>query len=164
MRSMYGPDQLLLVSKKPRIIALVESSKSMSVDEIKSLDEKPDVIRGLLLIKDLGTSKGTAAEKVAEKMIELHGIKLPEDYAKTECSIYIMKQDLWLAQGSSSLEIKEGWYWIKTVDEKILISSCGIFDSIDNLIIQLTDNSEFLSHGVVGDFYKLDYNRRSKLI
>lgn len=164
MRSIYDPGQLLLVSKKPRIKELVEASMSMTIDEIKSLDEKPDVIRGLLLIRDLGTTKGTISEKVADKMIELHGIHLSEDYAKTEGSIYTINSDLWLNQGLSSLEIKTGWYWIRTIDEKILISSSGIFNSTTDLIIQLIDNSTFLSQGIVGDFYKLDYDRRSKLM
>lgn len=164
MRSMYGPDQLLLASKKPRIKELIELSVMMTPDEIKLLNEKPDVIRGLLLIKEFGYNKGTVFEKIADKMIEIHGIHFPDDYSKTEGTIYIIKIDMWLKQGSSDIELKKGWHWIRTIDEKILISNSGMLESTSNLLIQLIDNSEFLLNGHVNDFYELDNQRRSKLI
>lgn len=62
MRSTYGPERLLLASKKPRIIELIESIKSMSIDEIKLLPEKPDIIKGLINIKT-GADRANAAQR-----------------------------------------------------------------------------------------------------
>lgn len=72
MRStLHGPDIYLLKSKKPHIINLIERAKSMTDDEIKLLNEKPDVIKGLLLIKKQETQKDALvrAEAIADMMI-----------------------------------------------------------------------------------------------
>lgn len=71
MRSMYGPERMLLASKKPRIIDLIERSKNMTEEQIMALDEKPDVIRGLIGIKKkISNDHALArAEKIADEMI-----------------------------------------------------------------------------------------------
>jgi len=51
MRSSYGPEKLLLASKKPQIIDLIAKSILMTEDDIRALQEKPDVIKGLLNIR-----------------------------------------------------------------------------------------------------------------
>lgn len=77
MRSMYGPETLLLASKKPRIKELVAKVYDMSEDEIKSLSEKPDVIKGLLQLKKNETQKekATLAERLADMMMAAHPMK-----------------------------------------------------------------------------------------
>jgi hypothetical protein len=71
MRSSYGPETLLLASKKPRIIELIAKSKSISIEEIQSLDEKPDIIKGLIAIKKLEDQKISEinAEMIADMMV-----------------------------------------------------------------------------------------------
>lgn len=72
MRStLHGPDVYLLKSKKPHIISLIENIQSMTEDEINSLNEKPDVIKGLLLIKQREAQKEALirAEAIADMMI-----------------------------------------------------------------------------------------------
>lgn len=72
MRStLHGPDTYLLKSKKPHIVGLIERSKNMTEDEIKLLNEKPDVIKGLLLIKQKEMQKDALvrAEAIADMMI-----------------------------------------------------------------------------------------------
>jgi hypothetical protein len=78
MRSQFGPERLLLASKKPRIKELIVASSLMTEDEIKDLPEKPDVIKGLLNIRKLDNqSKSTSiAEKLADMMMAAHPMKL----------------------------------------------------------------------------------------
>lgn len=75
MRSnMYGPETYLLRSKKPREQALVAACYNMTDDEIKVLNEKPNVIKGLLSIKQLKMNEESAsrAEVLADMMTRLH--------------------------------------------------------------------------------------------
>lgn len=71
MRSTYGPEKLLLASKKPHIIELIIKSKTMSIEEIQALDEKPDTIKGLLAIRKTENQKISAvnAEMIADMMV-----------------------------------------------------------------------------------------------
>jgi len=72
MRStLHGPDTYLLKSKKPYIISLVEQAKSMTEDQIKLLNERPDVIKGLLLIrqKEMQADALIRANTIADMMI-----------------------------------------------------------------------------------------------
>jgi REP element-mobilizing transposase RayT len=71
MRSEFGPERFLLASKKPHIKNLISSLSTMTEDEIKSLKEKPDVIKGLLNIKKSQDQSAalSRAEKIADAMI-----------------------------------------------------------------------------------------------
>jgi hypothetical protein len=52
MRShLHGPEVVLLASKKKDIIELIEKSYTMTIDEIKNLNQKPDIIKGLIALK-----------------------------------------------------------------------------------------------------------------
>lgn len=66
--SYYGPDQLLLASKKPHIQQLVKQCVHMTDEEIVDLPEREDVRRGLLIIKHLGSSKLPIVDKIADAM------------------------------------------------------------------------------------------------
>jgi hypothetical protein len=75
MRSaLHGPGEFLLRSKKPRIRDLVARCAEMSIDDIRKLPEKPDVIRGLLEIRKRGDQAESAsrAEILADMMIAKH--------------------------------------------------------------------------------------------
>jgi len=72
MRSeIHGPERWLLASKKPHIIELLKRAEQMTTDEITALDEKPDVIKGLLNIKKGQQQKDSAqrAEQIADLMM-----------------------------------------------------------------------------------------------
>lgn len=60
----------MLKSKKPHIQDLVNRAKTMTEEEIRSLPEKPDVIKGLLNIhKQVDQSRSAImAEKLADMM------------------------------------------------------------------------------------------------
>ena len=71
MRSQYGPERFLLASKKPHIQQLVKNVENLSEEEIQQLQEKSDIIKGLLAIKktQIDTDALTRAEKIADMMI-----------------------------------------------------------------------------------------------
>lgn len=71
MRSQYGPEKILLASKKPHIQNLIKQVINLTEDQIKELPEKPDIIKGLLNIKKLQTNAEALqrAEKIADMMI-----------------------------------------------------------------------------------------------
>lgn len=69
MRSEYGPEKFLLASKKPHILNLVKRVDHLSEEQIKSLPEKPDIIKGLLNIKK--TQNDTEALKRAEAIADM---------------------------------------------------------------------------------------------
>lgn len=72
MRSAYGPEKLLLASKKPKIVDLVKRAALMTKEEISTLNEKPDIIKGLLNIKSSIEQEEALkrAEAIADAMIE----------------------------------------------------------------------------------------------
>lgn len=71
MRSaLHGPEAYLLKSKKPHIQELVKLAETMTEEEINSLPEKPDVIKGLLNIRKKANQDKSAvmAEILADMM------------------------------------------------------------------------------------------------
>lgn len=75
MRStLHGPEAYLLKSKKPHILRLVELCKTLTPEQIQSLPEKPDVIKGLLNIHKQAdqTRAQTVAERLADLMTAKH--------------------------------------------------------------------------------------------
>ncbi len=75
MRStLHGPSEFLLKSKKPRIQALIARCYDMSEQDIEKLDEKPDIIRGLLELRDRKNKaeSSSRAERLADMMIAKH--------------------------------------------------------------------------------------------
>ena len=157
---MYAPDALLLASKKPRIIELVSKVDVMSINEITSLNEKQDVIRGLLIIKEFGKTKDRLSDKIANAM-EKSNIAQPSKLA-LPCEIYqICSVDFWLKINSTELEIKTNWYWAK-LENSISISNNIISISSYNLPLLLS-NSKFIKTGNVFDLYELEHNRLSNL-
>ena len=75
MRStIHGPEAFLLKSKKPHIQALVANVESMTNEQIERLNEKPDIIKGLLNIKRIKEQESAAkrAEILADLMIQKH--------------------------------------------------------------------------------------------
>lgn len=71
MRSQYGPETLLLASKKPHIKNLLTQLPNLTEEQIKSLKEKPDIIKGLLNIKKTQNNADALkrAELIADMMI-----------------------------------------------------------------------------------------------
>jgi nitrate reductase NapAB chaperone NapD len=75
MRStLHGPEVYLLKSKKPRIVALIAAAKEMSIEDIEKLEEKPDIIAGLLKLKKIETDGDSMllAERLADLMTAKH--------------------------------------------------------------------------------------------
>ncbi len=75
MRStLHGPGEFLLRSKKPRIQALIARCYEMSEEDIEKLDEKPDIKRGLLELKQRKdqTDALLRATRLADLMIAKH--------------------------------------------------------------------------------------------
>lgn len=75
MRStLHGPEAFLLKSKKPHIQALVANVESMTNEQIERLNEKPDIIKGLLNIKRKKEQESAAkrAEILADLMMQKH--------------------------------------------------------------------------------------------
>lgn len=72
MRSaLHGPEAYLLKSKKPHIQELVERAKTMTIEEIQALPEKPDVIKGLLNIhKKANQDKSAAMAEILADMMQ----------------------------------------------------------------------------------------------
>lgn len=72
MRSaVHGPEVYLLKSKKPHIQDLVNRAKTMTEEEIKSLPEKPDIIKGLLnLHKKENQDKSAAMAEILADMMQ----------------------------------------------------------------------------------------------
>lgn len=161
---MYGPDELLLVSKKPRIKELIKRSRSMTEEEIKSLPERPDVIRGLLLINLFGEDqkKATIAEKVADLMQKNH-VSQPTGNSRS-CHISIItSDDTWLPIGSMTLEIKNGWHWAQLADGTVYISTSATRITSD-VLKSLMSMSRYITQGTLADFKELERKRLSNLV
>jgi hypothetical protein len=156
---MYGPGHLLLASKKTKIINLVRSIESMSIDEIKGLPEKPDIIRGLIEIKEFGNyGKGTVAELIADKMQTLHDPKL-EQWKP----IWQYQGDYyWVKTGKSELQISPTWYWQELDNLCIRVSSNNI--AVNNTTMShLKTNSVYVKIGSSSELINLEKDRVSKL-
>ena len=164
MRSMYGPDAILLASKKPRIKELVEKSKHLTEDEIKSLAEKPDVIRGLLLIKEFGDTepKLTIPEKIANLMQRPGSNSV--NSSVLDCKIYRIKSEsVWIPINTTQLEVRNGWHWAWLENKKVLISN-NYIPATTPLLDILIASSELVSTGTTTDYKKLEDARRNQLI
>lgn len=80
MRStLHGPGEFLLKSKKPRMQALIAQCYDMSVQDIEKLDEKPDIIRGLLELRKRKTQAESA--KLAELLADMMTSKNHPDFS-----------------------------------------------------------------------------------
>lgn len=161
---MYGPDQLLLASKKPRIQDLIRKSKSMNEDEIRSLPEKPDVIRGLLLINLFGENqkKATLAEKVADLM-QCHHVDQPNGDERS-CQVFRIVDvgDGWLKTGGTLLEIKEGWHWAMLSDGIIYLTNFSTRITTEDLQ-KLTNMSTHIGIKTLGEYKELERQRRNSM-
>ena len=116
---MYGPGRLLLASKKPKIQKLIQDIDSMSLDDIKKLNEKPDVIKGLIEIKELGKEKGTNAELIAKAMQKNH-----RSVIEQPSKIYQYNgESFWVKTKSSELQIETSWHWLELSENEIYVSS-----------------------------------------
>ena len=70
MRStLHGPEVYLLKSKKPHIQELVKRVETMTEEEINSLPEKPDIIKGLLNLRKKANQDNSAA--IAEILADM---------------------------------------------------------------------------------------------
>ena len=162
MRShRLGPDAFLLASKKPRIIDLVARCHLMSVDEIRGLPEKPDTIRGLLLIKELGTSKLPVAEKIANAMERFGSAPPAGNISMVDCTIWKLSVDIWVDVGASSIEAKAGWYWAHLADRRTMIGNSLIKDL--KTAEKLIPISQLHGKGTISDLKKLEYDRVQKI-
>lgn len=160
MRSIYGPGRLLLASKKPKIQNLIKQIDSMSLDDIRALPEKPDTIRGLLEIKELGKNKKTNAELIADKMQSLHVSQQTEK----QFDIFQFKgASFWLKQKTTELFIETTWYWLQLTDKEIYISSNQIKVSPEKLEC-LKLNSQIIQQGTISNLRDLEKDRISKLL
>ena len=160
---MYGPDQLLLASKKPRIRDLIERSRAMTEEEIKALPEKPDVVRGLLLINLFGEdqTKATVAEKIANLMQKGH-VGTPSG-DQNSCQMFqIIGPDTWLTVGSSTVEVKNGWHWAQLGDGMIYLSTSPMKVDASGMDA-LVGMSRCIGHGTLGDHKNLERQRLSGL-
>jgi hypothetical protein len=160
---MYGPDTLLLASKKPHVQALVQRVSTMTVDEIHALPEKKDVIRGLLLIKQFGMDgpKATVYEKIANVMAANSVAQLP---TAVVCDIYqITSGEFWLKTGASELLVQPKWYWASCENGEIIISNIRT-SAIKDRIRLLISNSQFIQTSNTNDFAKMEDARRNSLV
>lgn len=156
---MYGPGRLLLASKKPKIQNLVKIIDTLTIEDIRNLPEKPDVIRGLIEIKELGREKGTNAELIASAMQKSHNPK-----KETPSKIYqYYGNQFWVKIKSTEILIQPQWYWLELSQYEVYISSNKIkLSSIDYL--QLKQHSNYISDGVINDVRLLEKDRVSKLL
>jgi len=163
VRSIYGPETLLLASKKPRIRDLVAKSREMTEEQIRALPEKPDIIRGLLVINNLSENqkRAAAAERLANMMSSDNTPTIGLE--KMPCQIYrISAESFWLHIGASQLEVKEGWNWAVLEDGRIWLS--GNILSSRQILEILSSRSSFVQSGTVkADLYRLEIERRNNL-
>lgn len=161
---MYGPDTLLLASKKPRIKELIARARTMTQLEIQSLPEKPDVIRGLLLIREFDDqqTKATVAEKIAEAMQRKH-VDQPSSNTM-ECQVYRVASggDNWIKSGSTLIEVKEGWHWAAMESGLIYLANSPITPSIESLQ-NLMSISQYIGKHTLEEFKEIERQRRNSL-
>lgn len=161
---MYGPETLLLASKKPRIKELIERSRSMTEDEIKALPEKPDVIRGLLLINqlDIRQEKSLLANRIADAMQKAH-VSQPRGN-ELSCHVFRISSigENWLKTGSTLTEIKEGWHWAQLADGRVYLADSPVTVDDDSLK-SLMSMSQYVGQKTLGEFKDLERQRRAGL-
>lgn len=78
MRSQWGPERLLLASKKPHIQQLVAQCESWTLEDVDALSVKPDIKKGLraLVQTRLHGDAWQRAERLADLMMEKTGTKI----------------------------------------------------------------------------------------
>ena len=71
MRSQWGPERLLLASKKPHIQQLVAQCNTWTLQDVDALEVKPDIKKGLRAIVQsrLHGEAWQRAEKLADLMM-----------------------------------------------------------------------------------------------
>ena len=157
---MYGPGQLLLASKKPKIINLIRSIETMTIEEIKKLPEKPDIIRGLIEIKEFGDQgKGTMAWIIANKMQQGRAF----EREKTLPIWQYNGDSCWLKTGKSEIQILPTWYWQEIDTNTVCISSNNVTVT-GSILSRLKKDSEYIKTGTRFDLIDLEKSRVSKLI
>jgi hypothetical protein len=166
---MYDPGQLLLVSKKPRIQELVARSKSLSEEQIKALPEKPDVIRGLLLINQFGhdQKKSLLSHKIADAMQEHTNIEKIPSIINEVFPIYQYRaaQPIWIITGIhlSEVMLNPDDYWALKPDNQIIFKSNH--SNVDlGVVKQLISNSTMIKYGTTSQMLELEQARTSKLL
>ncbi len=72
MRSQWGPERLLLASKKPHIQQLVAKCDTWTLQDVDALAVKPDIKKGLRAIVQsrLHGEAWQRAEKLADLMMQ----------------------------------------------------------------------------------------------
>jgi hypothetical protein len=72
MRSQWGPERLLLASKKPHIQQLVAQCNTWTLQDVDALEVKPDIKKGLRAIVQsrLHGEAWKRAEKLADLMMQ----------------------------------------------------------------------------------------------
>ncbi len=72
MRSQWGPERLLLASKKPYIQQLVAQCDTWTLQDVDALSVKPDIKKGLRAIVQnrLHGEAWQRAEKLADLMMQ----------------------------------------------------------------------------------------------
>ena len=168
MRSaLYGPDQLLLASKKPRIIELVKHSRTMTPEQIQALPEKADIIRGLLIINEFGDNKASVAEMIADRMQERNYNKKPS-IINSIISIYQYcgPDTIWVKSGrsGSEVELKPGIYFINDPEENQIYFQ-SVWTSIDLVYLKvILTNSKFIKIAKYEEYQLLERNRIAALV
>jgi hypothetical protein len=78
MRSQWGPERLLLASKKPHIQQLVAQCDTWTLQDVDALTVKPDIKKGLRAIVQsrLHGEAWQRAEKLADLMMQNTGTKI----------------------------------------------------------------------------------------
>ena len=157
--SYYGPDQLLLASKKPHIQELVRQCVHMTDDEIVALPEKEDVRRGLLIIKHLGPSKLPVVDKIADAM---QPSKLEQAPEKIYDIYRYCGKEQWVKCGKSEILLQNNIYIAIHEDE--LFFSNVYADATADEIQQIILFSILVSKGTMKIFKQLEQQRVSNLL
>jgi len=166
---MYDPGQLLLASKKPRIQELIARSKSLNEEQIKALPEKPDVIRGLLLINQFGSDqkKALLSHKVADAMQEQTNIEKIPSIINEIFPIYqyCAAQPIWIVTGINLSEVllNPNDYWALKPNNQIIFKSNHSNISL-SLVKELISNSNIIKYGTTSQMLELEQTRTSKLL
>lgn len=160
MRSCYGPGRLLLASKKPKIQKLIKDLETMSIDQIKQLNEKPDIIKGLIEIKTFGSKKATISELIADKM---QGNALPTSINKLSPIYQYTGNPRWLKTRSSEILLEPHWHWHLLSTNQLYVSSN--FINLDDVIVdELKADSVYIKLGSIDDLMSLEKDRIYKLL
>ena len=162
--SLYGPEQLLLVSKKPHIQDLVRRCMDMSEEEIQSLPERNDIKQGLINIKRFGTKKDTLINRMMDQFLPYIKIT-PNIAAHMPVKIYLYHGDeTWVKTGNTAVQITPNCY-IAVLLDKIQIHFKGVISCDSHEVIKhLINNSTWQQDGNLMDYKKIERNRINGLL